>query len=135
MDWIMMSAIYVLRDKNGKILLQHRDKNTKRFPNYWGFFGGKVEKEESPEEAVKREAREELDIELKDLKLFKEYEFKQRKEKEFVFVDPLTVSLEKLRKQQKEGQGLGLFSFEELRNLKTPPFERVIFEDLFGKKF
>lgn len=134
MDYRRSSAI-VLMDKKGKILLQHRDKNIRRYPDCWGFFGGEIEKGETPEEAAKREAREELGIELKDLKFLKEYKFKQRKEKDFVFTAPLTIPLEKLKKQQKEGQGLRLFSFEQLRNLKTPEFERIILEDLFGKKF
>jgi 8-oxo-dGTP pyrophosphatase MutT (NUDIX family) len=43
MDFARRSAACILRDEEGRILLQHRDKNIKRFPNCWGFFGGGIE--------------------------------------------------------------------------------------------
>lgn len=138
MGYVRRSAIFVLRDKSGRILLQHRDKNIKRFPDYWGFFGGEIKKGEALEEAVKREAKEELEIELKDFKFFNKYELEGEDglpEEEFVFTVPLTIPLEKLRKQQREGQDLDLFSFNKWKNLKTPEHEKVIFEDLFSTKF
>ena len=138
MDFIRRSVACILRDEEGRILLQHRDKNIKRFPDCWGFFGGEIEERETPEEAVKREAKEELGIDLKNFELFKRYELKREDnlyEEEFVFIVPLTIPLEELKKQQREGRGLGLFSSSNWKKIKIPEFERVIFEDLFATKF
>ena len=132
------SALFVLKDKKGKIILQHRDKNIKRFPDYWGFFGSEIERGETPENAVKREAKEELSIEFKDFKFFKRYECTRENgliEEQVVFILPLILPVKKLKQQQKEGQDLGLFSFEEWGNLKTPEFEKIIFENLFAERF
>ncbi len=135
MNYSRRSALFALKDKKGKLLLQHRDKDIKRYPNYWGFFGGAIEKGETPEKAVKREAKEELSIEPKDFKFFKRYEITIKNgllEEKFVFISLLTLPVKKLKEQQKEGQDLGLFSFEEWGKLKTPEFEKIIFEDLFA---
>lgn len=128
-------ALFVLRDKNGRVLLQHRSKTAKRIPGYWAFFGGGIEKNETPEEALKREAEEELGIKLKDFKFFRRYEFQEAEGlyEKFVFVAPLDNSLEELKKQQKEGQNLGLFSFEELTDLKITDNDMIILKDLFDR--
>ncbi len=123
----------LLLDKDKKFLLQHRDNNTKKFPNYWAFFGGKIEKGESPEQAVKRELREELGIELYGLKFISRYDSNQRKFTVFIFIARLTLSLEKLKKQQNEGDRLKSFSFKEIKKLKIPRFEKTILKDLFIK--
>lgn len=134
-SYIRRVSLFVLRDKKGKVLLQHRDKFTQRHPNYWAFFGGEIEKGESPKDAVIREAKEELGIDLQDLKFFKKYESQQEDglHEKFVFVLPLTISIEDLRKKQEEGQNLGLFSFDELKDLKISNYDKVILKDLFGQ--
>lgn len=128
-------VVFILRDKEGRVLLQHRTEDAPRYPNYWGFFGGWIEEGEIPEETVRREAQEELEIELKDLKFFKKYNFplENRSFNLFAFIAPLTISIEKLKKQQKEGQGLDLFSFEELKDLEIPDHDRVVLKDLFHR--
>ena len=83
--------------------------------------------------SVRREAKEELGIKLKNLKFVQSYESKTRNEIQFIFIAPLTISLEKLRKQQEEGQGLKLFSLKMTENLKTPSFEKAILKDLFKR--
>lgn len=48
---------------NGKIALQLRDsKENIIFPNSWGFFGGSINLNEHPINAIKRELFEELDL-------------------------------------------------------------------------
>ena len=124
-----------LRDKNGKVLLQHRTDDAPVDPNCWTFFGGVIEERETPEEAIRREAKEELGIELKNLKFFKKYRFslKNKISELVIFTAPLTISIEQLRKQQKEGQGLGLFSLEELKKLKIADHIMAILKDLFNR--
>src|ERR1700709_1365197 len=45
-----------------EILLQHKDQGAENDAGWWCFFGGSVEDEESPEEAIKREFLEELQV-------------------------------------------------------------------------
>jgi|GEM_PF-5261946 len=50
--------------KGDTFLLQHRDQNAPYDPNTWGFFGGHIEDGETPEQALRREIQEELQIEI-----------------------------------------------------------------------
>ena len=136
MQYVRRTALFVLEDEKGRLLIQHRSKDAKRHPNYWGFFGGGIEEGETPEDAVKREAKEELGLDLKDLKFFRRYEQKQEDgfHEKFVFIASLNCSIEELRKHQKEGQGLELFFSKDLDNLKISEYSLVIFKDLFNRK-
>lgn len=49
--------------REGKILCAKRGK-TKTLAHYWEFPGGKIEKDETPREALERELKEELNIEV-----------------------------------------------------------------------
>lgn len=55
---LLVTAAVVIRD--GKVLITRRPEG-KRHPGLWEFPGGKVDPGESPEEALCREIREELD--------------------------------------------------------------------------
>jgi 8-oxo-dGTP diphosphatase len=48
--------------REGKILLARRSRARKAYPNLWSFPGGHVEKGETFEAALMREAKEEIDI-------------------------------------------------------------------------
>ncbi|MDP2860624.1 MAG: NUDIX domain-containing protein, partial [bacterium] len=69
MKQIRNISIILLYDNNGKMLLQHRDENIAILPGHWSFFGGKIEENEMPEEALKRETKEELEYKLTNPKL------------------------------------------------------------------
>lgn len=59
MDYIKVTAAII--EKDGHILIGRRKAG--RFADMWEFPGGKVEGAETPEECLKRELREELDVE------------------------------------------------------------------------
>ena len=126
-------ALLVLRDMKGRILLQRRSSKARTLPGYWAFFGGKIEAGESPENAVRREAKEELRLEVQDLALFKRYEFREAEGvyEKFVFVGLLKIPVAQLRRQQREGQDLGVFSSDETKTLTMTANDRVITRDLF----
>ena len=126
-------VIIILRDDLGRILLQLRDEKPLRYPNYWAFFGGGIEENETPKEALKREAKEELGIDdIEGFSFFKKYELKDNKGplKEYVFIISIRVPIPKLKLELGEGRGLAFFSCEEIKKLKVPDFERPIFKDL-----
>ncbi len=56
-------AVIILYDSKKRILLQSKKENQ------WQYFGGGIQNGESPENAVKREAIEELGYNLRDSKL------------------------------------------------------------------
>jgi 8-oxo-dGTP diphosphatase len=67
-------AAIILENDNGDFLLALRDnKSWIPFPNHWDLIGGHVEEGETPEEALVREYNEELGLELKDYKFYKEF--------------------------------------------------------------
>ncbi|MBL8929334.1 MAG: NUDIX domain-containing protein [Kineosporiaceae bacterium] len=58
------SAVLV---RNGRALLGHRHRYRRWYPDCWDVIGGHVEAGESAEQAVRRECREELGVQLEDL--------------------------------------------------------------------
>jgi len=60
-------AVIVFYDEKKRILLQYRA-GLSRYGTEWGFFGGKIESGETPEQALVREIKEELDYDLKEYK-------------------------------------------------------------------
>lgn len=127
-------ALFVLRDRQGRVLLQRRPSSVNTPFDHWGFFGGGIEGDETPEKALVREAKEELGINLETFKFFKRYELKihEKLYEAFVFTGPLNHLPETLRKQQKEGKNLGLFSYEETKKLKLADADREVLKDLFN---
>jgi 8-oxo-dGTP diphosphatase len=68
-------AAIILENDKGEFLLYLRDnKPGIPFPDHWDLIGGHVEEGETPEEALIREVKEEIDIELEDYTFYKKYE-------------------------------------------------------------
>ncbi|MBP5473421.1 MAG: NUDIX domain-containing protein [Bacteroidales bacterium] len=67
-------AAIILENRNGELLLYKRDnKPGIPFPGYWDLIGGHVEDGETPEQALVREIKEELNIDFTNFVFFKEY--------------------------------------------------------------
>jgi 8-oxo-dGTP diphosphatase len=60
---------------NGKLLIAKRTDERKFWPGLWEILGGRVEKGESDEEALKREFYEESKIKVKVLKQYHEFRY------------------------------------------------------------
>src|SRR5215218_4937217 len=83
----------ILLNPAGQVLLQQRDDNPAiRYPAHWSLFGGTIEDGESAADAVAREVREEIDFELRNFGLFRE--FVQNDKREFAFAGELTARLD-----------------------------------------
>ncbi|MCX6302796.1 MAG: NUDIX domain-containing protein [Bacteroidia bacterium] len=68
-------AAIIFESDKGEFLFYLRDnKPGIPFPLHWDLFGGHVEEGETPEEALVREVKEELDYDLKDYRFFRKYE-------------------------------------------------------------
>ena len=61
---IIDSVNLLIINERGEILLQKKD-STHTYPNVWCFFGGKIEGNETPTEALEREIIEETGITIK----------------------------------------------------------------------
>ena len=92
-------ATALLFDRNNKLLIYLRDDKPEiPFPNHWDLFGGHVEENETPEEALVRELKEELNIDVSNYKFYKQFEsFAESKPNiKFVFVEKIKQAAEEL---------------------------------------
>jgi len=115
--------------KDNKILLQDR-RNMSKFGEEWGFFGGRIEQSETPEQAVIRETKEELSYDLKKFR-FVTQTYGKVKDVNFscyVYIAPLTT-IEDF--QQKEGQAMALFTEQEALKLKMNQPDYEIIKEVF----
>ena len=118
-------AVILLYDDKKRILLQYRGENMERLPNHWAFFGGGIDEGETPEEAVKREAMEELEYSLENPRQVFVQDFKgvHNSGKKYVFI-------EKYNPQKKlvlhEGENLGWKSFSDTKDLKIADHDREV---------
>jgi 8-oxo-dGTP diphosphatase len=98
--------------REGQFLLQLRDNIPNiLYPGYWGFFGGHVEHDETPEVAMRRELLEEIGYEPPAL-----FEFDSRQEGavlRHIYHAPLTVDIQDLTLY--EGWDLGMLTPENIR--------------------
>jgi 8-oxo-dGTP diphosphatase len=68
-------AQILLFDRRGRLLIYLRDDKPEiPFPNHWDLFGGHLEAGETPEQALLRELREELDISLTEWQFFRRFD-------------------------------------------------------------
>jgi 8-oxo-dGTP diphosphatase len=119
----------ILINDAGEVLLQQRDDNPAiRYAGHWSLFGGTVEHEESAAEAVAREVYEEINYQLRNYGLFRE--FIQNNKREFAFVGALSAKPNQLTLN--EGQDMRVFSPSELQTLLIRPDDKQTLEQYFG---
>jgi 8-oxo-dGTP diphosphatase len=105
-------AIAILYQEN-KLLLQLRDNiPTILYPGYWCLFGGHLDPDETPEQAVVREIKEEINYDLPQVQKFGISE--DERVVRHVFHAPLSVNLAELTLA--EGWDWGLATLEEIRS-------------------
>jgi 8-oxo-dGTP diphosphatase len=119
----------ILINRRGQVLLQKRDDNPAiRYPGHWSLFGGSIEDGEPAAAAVVREVKEEIDFEMRNFGLFRE--FVQNNKREFAFVGELPAELQELTLS--EGQAMDVFYPSQLRELLIRPDDRETLREYFG---
>jgi 8-oxo-dGTP diphosphatase len=122
------SVLLILLNQEKNILLQHRSKDAPTYPNQWGFFGGSIEAGEMPEEAARRELKEELDIEVQTLQVIGNFIDPEDLVERYAFMARIDFDVATLKARQTEGDDLKFFSLEEIKNLPfmTPTRIRLL---------
>ncbi|MFA6888768.1 MAG: NUDIX hydrolase [Candidatus Woesearchaeota archaeon] len=121
-------ALMIFYDKQKKILLQER-KTISKVGEEWGFFGGKIKSGETPDQAIKREIKEELDYEIhvyKFLGISKQKIAPELYVEGHIFIAPLGNKMSQFKLQ--EGDGMKLFSFSEAKQLKMVTGDNQVIE-------
>lgn len=125
---ILVSAL-ILMDGEGRILLAKRPEG-KSMAGLWEFPGGKVEEGETPEVALIREIKEELDITLSEDKL-KPFTFASHTYETFHLLMPLFLCrVWRGEPKSCEGQKLAWVKVEDLRSYPMPPADEPLIEML-----
>jgi len=104
--------------KDGKILIAKRQIGD-AFEGKWEFPGGKIEEGETPEEALIREVKEELDINLKEYTFYKKYECltgDAYENTKYIYSGKINLPIEEVTLL--EGIRPRYFSREEIPNVK-----------------
>ena len=124
------SSIIFINHSNEILLLLRDNIPTIPYPNMWDLPGGHVEENESPEECIVREMKEELNVILDDLDPFSVDEFKDRIE--YTFWKKVNFDINQLRLN--EGQRISWFTETKARNTELAyGFNRIV-DSFFNKK-
>jgi len=124
----------ILVNPKKEVLLQLRDENVPLYPNHWTLPGGKVEKGETPEQAICREVEEELGVNLKNYTLFRKEVLEETSDKiieRYIFWGNISTRLKDL----KIGEGIDLryFVSKEISFLKIGFDLKPVIEDFMQR--
>ena len=112
------AGIILINDED-KVLLQLRTSNERLYPNCWTLPGGRVEEGESPDQAIRREVKEELGLDLRSYDLFETIVEKTRKEtvERRIYWANISKRIESL--ELGEGAALEYFSSAKVSQLRV----------------
>ena len=111
-----MGAV-ILNDR-GDVLLQQRDDRAPSFRRCWTLFGGMVEPDESPVEAILRELREEISLDLATVVLIRLFKIYQQPDSVTQLIYEVCIEAEFASLSLKEGRAMRFVKTAELPGLK-----------------
>jgi 8-oxo-dGTP diphosphatase len=113
-------AAIIFENDRGELLLYLRDdKPGIPFPLHWDLIGGHVEEGETPEEALVREVKEELDFDLKEYRFFRKYECLEGDaypNVKYIYSGKINIPIEEITLF--EGDHARYFTRDEIPNIK-----------------
>ena len=128
-----VSKIFIINSENN-FLMYLRDKDSKiPYPDYWDFIGGEIEKNESKEDAIKREIMEEIGINVNNIRYIGEQYVPQNflnplENIVYFFKGEVTERIEYIKLT--EGQRLEYFNLNELQKIRlAKPFKDFILKN------
>lgn len=127
MTKIVGAGILMLNSNNELLMLLRDNIPDIPFPNMWDIPGGRVEPGEIPEETVKREMMEEMELKLEKISLFKVYETDDLIDN--VFWTRIDLIPEEIGLQ--EGQKISYFSHTELSDMKLAFNYNSVIEEFY----
>ena len=107
------ASIAMLNSKDDVLLFLRDNVPQIRFPNMWDLPGGIVERGETPDQTIRREMLEEIELKLKNPILFKRYVLPDRIEN--MFWQRVDIDIDKTVLH--EGQELQWFSEKQLKDM------------------
>src|SRR5204862_6293798 len=129
-------AMVLLFDRHDRLLIYLRDDKPEiPFPNHWDFFGGHLEEGETPEQAMIREVKEELGIDLHKWNFFREYicsEGAAYPNIKYLYWAKTGTRAEELTLY--EGQRLMSITADQRRNLKVANSPGQLIADLVARR-
>lgn len=127
--------VHTLIETNNGYLVTKRSTNETTFPEYWDIPGGLAEYGELPREAVIRETKEEVGLDIVPTKVIHE-DSNLDKQKNLIFIRlvylcELKSKIDEIRLQEEEHSEFRFInSLEDLSGEKISPFLIEIFNDL-----
>lgn len=130
-----VAAVFIYGDK---LVVQRRDDKAPNNPNLLGFFGGRIEKDETPLQALRREMAEETSLGVEKLQFKELFEVTipvGNVDSEQGLDTAFLCRLESVDFQLKEGAGIELFLLDELlARTDLAPFSQVIAREVKRRK-
>ena len=110
--------------KNNYLLQLRDNKKNVYFPNFWGVFGGRVEKTETYQKALEREIKEETNLIVKASRIILSVNFKMiglKNINNIVYYE--CRILKKTKIILTEGRKYKFFSFNQIKKLNVIPID------------
>ena len=124
---MVLKSVKAIIIVNDNYLLQLRDKSKKNyFPNYWGLFGGQLNINETYTNAVKREIKEETNLNIKIYRKIFSVNFNiigLKKKRSIIYYECKIKN--KANIILSEGQKYKFFSFNQIKKIKIVPIDFV----------
>lgn len=135
-DFIGIGIGGIILDKKGKFLLIQRGPKSKNEVGFWGFPGGALEFGETIEEAIIREVKEELGVEIKPLKKLPPVNHRIPHEKQHWMAVPYVCHLVSGKPKIKEPDKISKmrwFSIKDAGKLKLSLVAEEVFKEFKDK--